>query len=489
MNNDFNENFKKVFNGVLTAFKEILSIGPHAVSSTFKAINKRLRFSITFKTTTIHTFSLTFALFFNTILILGGVLGLLVYQDHELMNKTIKSVSDKIVNNDNVIPEERLRELGQDYGIQISIFDIDKKVSFTSASNEASAVFNKKINGLEITGQDNMAFLNMNKRVALSNEIYYLQLSKSLVSYINILAIAAAVIASLNLLVVISSAIRLSKTTKKMLKPIDNMTNTAKSISISELDKRLDVVQSHDELKDLAETFNEMLDRIEHSYEQQNQFVSDASHELRTPIAVIQGYANMLNRWGKDDRSVLEESITAINSEALNMKDLVEKLLFLARTDKNTQKLEKNEFPLNELIDEICRETRMIDSRHSFICERNDNTIIDADRALIKQALRIFIDNSIKYTPEGGTIKLNSANIYNCIMLTLQDNGVGIAKEDIPRIFDRFYRCDKARTRQTGGTGLGLSIAKWIIGKHNGSIEVESTLNAGTKIVIYLPYQ
>ena len=271
-----------------------------------------------------------------------------------------------------------------------------------------------------------------------------------------------------------------------MLKPIDNMTNTAKSISANHLDRRLDVIESHDELKELAETFNEMLDRLQRAYEQQNQFVSDASHELRTPIAVIQGYANMLNRWGKEDKAVLEESIAAINSEANNMKELVEKLLFLARADKRTQKLQKGEFYLNELIDEIAKETKLIDNKHSFICERNDVVLIYADRALIKQALRIFIDNSIKYTPEGGTIKLNSSRDPNGLAISIEDTGIGIAKEDISKVFDRFYRCDKSRTRNTGGTGLGLSIAKWIIDNHNGSIEIDSVLNQGTKVTIHL---
>lgn len=271
-----------------------------------------------------------------------------------------------------------------------------------------------------------------------------------------------------------------------MLRPIDNMTNTAKSISANHLDRRLDVIESHDELKELAETFNEMLDRLQKSYEQQKQFVSDASHELRTPIAVIQGYANMLNRWGKEDKAVLEESITAINSEALNMKDLVEKLLFLARADKQTQKLQKSEFYLNDLVEEIAKETKMIDNKHDFICERNDTVQIFADRALIKQALRIFIDNSIKYTPEGGTIKINSISNPNGLTISIEDTGIGIAKEDLPKVFHRFYRCDKSRTRNTGGTGLGLSIAKWIIDNHNGAIEIESTINQGTKITIHL---
>ncbi|MDP4090939.1 MAG: ATP-binding protein [Bacillota bacterium] len=389
----------------------------------------------------------------------------------------------------NSIPEEKFLELSKDYGMDITIFNSNKDISFTTASSESSVFFSKNTNGFSLDGRDNNAYVMMDKKLGSGDSIYYIQLRRPITNYIPILPIAVSIVSALNILIIITSGIKLSRTSRKMLKPIDNMTNTAKSISISALDKRLDVVQSHDELKDLAETFNDMLDRIEKSYEQQNQFVSDASHELRTPIAVIQGYANMLNRWGKDDKAVLEESINAIKSEAENMKELVEKLLFLARADKNTQKIEKDEFPLNGLIDEIMRETRMIDSKHMFLCDRNDEVIIDADRTLIKQALRIFIDNSIKYTPENGLIKLNSINNGSGIILIIQDNGIGIPKEDLPHIFDRFYRCDKARTRQMGGTGLGLSIAKWIIGRHNGNIQVESGLNLGTKIIIYLPYR
>ncbi|GAB4273609.1 MAG: hypothetical protein Kow00111_27420 [Thermincola ferriacetica] len=168
------------------------------------------------------------------------------------------------------------------------------------------------------------------------------------------------------------------------------------------------MVNSHDELKELAETFNEMLDRIQASYEQQNRFVSDASHELRTPISVIQGYANLLNRWGKDDKAVLEESISAIKNEADNMKDLVEKLLFLARADKNTQNVVKTSFFLNELLEEVLKETRLIDTEHTITCATNEVVNVIADRGLIKQALRIFLDNSLKFTPPDGTISVNS---------------------------------------------------------------------------------
>ncbi|MCJ7689309.1 MAG: HAMP domain-containing histidine kinase, partial [Clostridiaceae bacterium] len=253
------------------------------------------------------------------------------------------------------------------------------------------------------------------------------------------------------------------------------------------LQTRLNVSNSHDELKDLAQTINKMLDGIETSYEQQNQFVSDASHELRTPIAVIQGYANMLSRWGKDDKEVLDESITAIKDEACDMQQLVEKLLFLARSDKNTQKIEKIYFNINELIDEIIKETKLIDCDHEIRTDINEHSPIYADKKLLKQALRVFVDNSIKYTKSGGIIVLNSYIKKKDLIIDIIDTGIGIPSEDLPFIFNRFYRCDKSRTKDSGGTGLGLTIAKWIIGKHNGSIVVESRPEIGTTIRIGLP--
>jgi len=279
-----------------------------------------------------------------------------------------------------------------------------------------------------------------------------------------------------------------SKASRKLLSPIKVMTKTVKEISINVLDKRLDVSGSKDELKDLAKTFNEMLDRIQKSVEQQNQFVSDASHELRTPIAVIQGYADLLNRWGKDDPLVLEESISAIKSEAESMKSLVEKLLFLARGDKNTKRVEMADFILNEVINEILKETRLIDKNHNILNDQNEDFIVHADQKLIKEAIRIFMDNSIKFTPAGGTIKLNSYKKNKRAFISIEDTGIGISQEDLPYIFNRFYRADKSRNKASGGTGLGLAIAKWIIDNHNGKVDVWSELNTGTVVRIELPF-
>lgn len=289
----------------------------------------------------------------------------------------------------------------------------------------------------------------------------------------------------------LSSILSASKLASKHLKPIKTMTDQVKDMSANNLSTRLNVSGTKDELKDLALTFNQMLDDIQKSYEREKQFVSDASHELRTPIAVIKGYAGMLNRWGKDDPAILEESIQAILGETENMHSLVESLLFIARNDKGSLKMDLAEFNLSDLIFEIAKETNLIDKQHDIVESIDKNLFVYGSIDKLKQALRIFVDNSIKYTPEKGEIKISLRATQSQYVVELSDNGIGISKEDLPHIFDRFYRADKSRTKlkdnQHGGTGLGLSIAKIIIEQHGGAIHVDSELNHGTTFTIMLP--
>lgn len=330
-------------------------------------------------------------------------------------------------------------------------------------------------------------FQKYTDNVKADQGLLYIHFTQNTIEVHNYASIIASIIFLSDLIFLIIILSIGSRMSKRLLLPVKNMTETAKRISLHDMKARLDIRGSKDELKDLAKTFNEMLDRMQNSYEVQNRFVSDASHELRTPIAVIQGYANLLDRWGKEDKDVLDEAVTAIKSEAENMKDLVEKLLFLARSDKNTQKVEMTDFPIMELLEEIFKETKLIDEKHKLINSFNVQTTVNADRKLLKEALRVFLDNSIKYTPEGGTISLNSFTKNKSVIIEIEDTGIGISKEDLPHIFDRFYRADKSRTKDSGGTGLGLSIAKWIILRHKGSIEVQSKPGLGTKISISLP--
>ena len=275
---------------------------------------------------------------------------------------------------------------------------------------------------------------------------------------------------------------------KRVLAPIRDITSMAETLSESNLSNRINIAGTKNELKDLATVINRMLDRIERSYNSQKQFVSDASHELRTPISVIRGYTDMLKRWGKDDPEILDEGITAISQETESMKDLVESLLFLARHDKKTLMMEMSSFDPAELIREIQKEETMVHTEYHFKTARMDPLTISADRNMMKQVLRILCDNAVKYSSPGTTVTLSCTNEpgESCC-LSVKDEGQGISQEELPKIFERFYRSDKARQSETGGHGLGLSIARIIVVAHKGKLRVRSKPGYGSVFSIILP--
>ncbi len=276
---------------------------------------------------------------------------------------------------------------------------------------------------------------------------------------------------------------------KSVLAPIRDITELAATLSANNLSNRINIAGTKNELKDLASVINTMLDRIERSYNSQKQFVSDASHELRTPIAVIQGYVNMLKRWGKDDKTVLDESLSAIAQETDSMKDLVESLLFLARHDKKTLMMEVEEFDPCDVMAELHKEAAMVTPEDEFYFAPSEHCTIQADRGMVKQVMRILLDNAVKYTPKGGTITMGVTKTDDGCMLTMKDNGPGIPGDELPKIFDRFYRSDKAREAESGGHGLGLSIARIIVIAHGGKIRVRSKVGEGTVFYVLLPYR
>jgi two-component system, OmpR family, sensor histidine kinase ArlS len=314
----------------------------------------------------------------------------------------------------------------------------------------------------------------------------YIQIVKDMRSEYVFMEILFLFMAAADFIGIISSVIIGFIVSKRMLTPIDNITKAAENISINNLKERIDVTGPDDELRRLGDTFNKMIDGLQDAFGRQVQFVSDASHELRTPIAVIQGYANLLDRWGKDDREALEKSINGIKLEADNMAGLVEKLLFLAKGDTANLNVEKKKFMLNALIDEVVQETRLIDSKHTISSVKNDIVAIFADYALIKQMIRIFVENSIKFAPEQSKIDISSEIQGNKVKLTVSDTGIGIPEADIGKIFDRFYTADKSRSKGLTGTGLGLSIARRIAYIHQGEIKVESEEGKYTKIIVTL---
>lgn len=350
--------------------------------------------------------------------------------------------------------------------------------------------------------------------VPVSNE-KYLVLTFTFYDTIIIFEYVFAVLLSLEALGLLTSAFKIRHSIRRALRPIYDLTLAAQNMNVTanpavalpdaqelhlsgaidtlnnitenDLDRRIVISDERAELRGLASAINSMLDRLDAAYSSQLRFVSDASHELRTPIAVIQGYANLLDRWGKNDTVTLQESIDAIKSEAAGMQDLVEQLLFLARSDNSSIVLSIETVDISALADEVFRETKMIDPSHEFFSNLNGSLKARGDIQLLKQALRIFVDNAIKYTPTGGRITLSTFDEPDYVKVSVSDNGIGIPSEDLSRVFDRFFRADESRARETGGTGLGLSIAKWIIDRHGGFVEIISREDIGTKINVALP--
>lgn len=275
---------------------------------------------------------------------------------------------------------------------------------------------------------------------------------------------------------------------QEIFEPIKEMSDRTNHITVNNLkEERLNLEGTKNELKDLASTINAMLDRIEVSYESQKQFVSDASHELRTPIAVIQGYVNLLDRWGKKDEDVLEESIEAIKNQSREMEDLVERLLFLSRHDKKTLKLNKQVCNIKASIEELFKEAVLVAADRNIEAIVMEDAWIYVDAKAIKQAVRVFVENAIKYSKEGDNIYLACEQREKYCVITVADTGMGMQQKDMDNIFQRFYRSDKVRDQKITGHGLGLSIAKLIVMKHAGIIKVRSQYGKGTCFQIFLP--
>ena len=266
------------------------------------------------------------------------------------------------------------------------------------------------------------------------------------------------------------------------------MENLEQAIShISPDDAEQGIHTGDKDLQSIEIALNNLLKSMKENEKRQMRFVSDASHELRTPIAVIQGYVNMLDRWGKADEQVLTESIEALKNESQHMKDLVEQLLFLARGDSGRNTLNKVKLDLNQMVSEVWEESMMIDETHKYVFRGTTPAYMIGDVAMIKQSVRIFVQNAAKYSKEGAEIILAVKQEPGFVSYLIQDEGIGMESSDVVHIFERFYRSDEARNGETGGSGLGLSIAKWIVDAHSGTIQVVSRPDVGTRFIVRFP--
>ena len=228
---------------------------------------------------------------------------------------------------------------------------------------------------------------------------------------------------------------------------------------------------------------------LKQAYEKQKQFAADASHELRTPLAVVMASTDLLLMDNSINNPFLRQIIEDVKSEVKKMSKLVGDLLIVARSDNNALKVTIKRFDLGEMLNQNVRMmTPLAEKKHIKLSGQNIKSVeINADEQKIKQLILILVDNAIKYTPDGGQVTLSLDEIADDkVKFSVQDSGIGIAPEDQDKIFERFYRVDKARSREIGGNGLGLSIATEIVRLHEGKISVESELNVGTKFIVEL---
>jgi two-component system OmpR family sensor kinase len=274
---------------------------------------------------------------------------------------------------------------------------------------------------------------------------------------------------------------------RSALAPIDRMTQSAHGIAkAGDLTRRVDQPKTRDEVGRLASTFNEMLGRIEELFRSQQRFVADMSHELRSPLTTIRGNLDLLKRGAFENDEERDASLMAIDSESARMQRMVQDLLLLAQADAGVE-IRKRPVELDTLLLDVYRQTRMTTKGVKVSLGNEDQAQVLGDPDRLKQLFINLVDNAIKYTPNGGEVTLSFERDTEWVRVAIADTGPGIPEQDLPKIFDRFYRVDKARARENGGTGLGLSIVKWIVDAHGGKIAVKSNLGKGTTFTVWLP--
>jgi two-component system OmpR family sensor kinase len=290
----------------------------------------------------------------------------------------------------------------------------------------------------------------------------------------------------------------------RALRPLDAITQTASSITrTKDLERRLTIEEGSSEVGQLAATFNEMLDRIQKLFHTQERLIADVSHEMRTPLTTVQGNIELLQRIAANhgaksqenglNQETLQETLREVENETTRMSRMINDLLLLAQADSGALRLQMAAVEMDTLLLDVYRETRRIAERRKtgkgweIRLGSEDQALVWGDVERLRQLLLNLTDNALKYTPEGGTITLSLENHAGWVKVAVSDTGVGIPPDQQEQIFERFYRVDKARSREVGGSGLGLSIVQWIAQAHQGRVTIDRTSATGSTFVLWLP--
>ncbi|WP_433614617.1 HAMP domain-containing sensor histidine kinase [Paenibacillus cellulositrophicus] len=275
---------------------------------------------------------------------------------------------------------------------------------------------------------------------------------------------------------------------KQFLRPVKALAVTIQNVKQNGLQERVGNIGNGDELSQLASLFNELMDQLEVSFRQQKQFVDDASHELRTPITILEGHLNMLNRWGKKDPAILEESLNASLQEVRRLKGLVQGLLALSRSDSATLTDQIERIRIEPFMAQTIQRMEDLYPEFAFRMKaEGTGKMVRINPLHLEQMLLIVIENAVKYSPEHKEIDIRCYEENKRVCISIQDYGIGIPTAEIQHVFDRFYRVDRARSREIGGTGLGLAIAKNLISHYQGEIDMTSVEDEGTRVTLSFP--
>lgn len=408
------------------------------------------------------------------------------------LQPTLSQPSGSIQESTNIYQNSVITDLSRD-STGVTVFDSKKREIFTSRQNRLK---NEK---LSTTRQMKLVKTSRFSGLVSQAPVYsskthellgYVQVTNSMGEYK-----AARQRFILILLVLLVSAVFAASVfsyvlAAYLLRPITALNQTMLAVrSDPQSDERVPASTHGDELSDLSNLFNDMLDQMQRYIDQQQQFVGDVSHELRTPVAVIQGHIEMLQRWGKDDPEILNESLNASMQETKRMQSLVTEMLDLTRAEQAEITMNHETSDVKEVVNQVFNDFKMIHPDFTFILDDDVKRHAYAQiyRNHLEQVLIILLDNAVKYSVNRHEIHVSLSESGRSVQVAVQDFGEGISQENMDRVFNRFYRVDKARSRNKGGNGLGLSIAKRLIEAYKGKIGIESAVGAGSIFQIELP--
>lgn len=450
---------------------------------------RNLKLSISRKLTLTYSAILLAILLLFTLLTFFFIRSIIIRDSENILKDNTNTIVNYIMSLHR-IDLANLSNINLGQGVYYSVYDGNNNLIFSNMNGQKQ--FGMRMHGrMDSMRMERFDHYDGNiyadRIVNINNNSYHIQVIKDYEDIGAKTGVLAEILIITSILGTLVSFISGSFLSKRLLRPIQDITKTAREITSKSLNRRIVTNGAKDELMALADTFNLMIERLEADFEKQKRFVSDASHELRTPLAVVHGHVNLLNRWGKNNPEQLDKSLTTLKKETENMNRLIENLLYLAKGDNDALVIKREEFKLAELVKEIVDETA-VSCEKAVITSSVDNEIfLNADYYAMKQVFRILVDNSIKYSEDNGEILITAEKYVNNILIKVKDNGTGIPEESVPYIFDRFYRVDKSRNKATGGTGLGLSIARQLVEAHKGEISAHSEDSDGTIITISLP--